>query len=53
MTLEEVALVLGKAESTIYKNFTRTQKNLEKKGIILTKIDTDNYIIEYCQQNKK
>ena len=53
MTLKEVALVLGKAESTIYKNFTRTQRNLEKKGIILTKIDTDNYTIEYRQQDKE
>lgn len=50
MTLKEVAQILGKEPSTIYKNFFRTQKTLAKKGIILTKWgsgkDTE-YEIEY------
>mgnify|MGYP006324080231 CR=1 FL=1 len=37
MTLEEAALQLGKDKSTIYKNFKRTQDNLRKKGIILSR----------------
>ena len=35
MTLKEVALTLGKSESTIKYNFARTQANLRKKGILL------------------
>ena len=37
MTLREVALLLGKSESTLKRNFRRTQENLKKKGIILMK----------------
>jgi hypothetical protein len=37
MTLKEVALTLGKSESTIQRNFARTQANLRKKGILLMK----------------
>lgn len=37
MTLKEVALTLGKSESTILRNFARTQANLRKKGILLMK----------------
>lgn len=37
MTLQEVSLKLGKAESTIQHAFSRTQKTLAKKGIFLTK----------------
>lgn len=37
MTLKEVALTLGKSESTIARNFARTQANLQKKGILLMK----------------
>ena len=37
MTLKEVSLLLGKDEKTIYYNFARTQANLRKKGIILSK----------------
>ena len=37
MTLEEVAEELGKCKKTIYYNLARTQKNLAKKGIILSK----------------
>ena len=41
MTLQEVAQQLGKSESTIYKNFRRTQETLLKKGIILTRWGPD------------
>lgn len=37
MTLKEVALTLGKSESTLARNFPRTQANLRKKGILLMK----------------
>ena len=37
MTLKQVALLLGKNESTLKRNFARTQANLKKKGIILMK----------------
>ena len=37
MTLQEVCRFLGKSESTLKKSFKRTQENLAKKGIILTK----------------
>lgn len=47
MTLKEVAQQLGKSESTIYRNFARTQEALKKKGIILTKWGKDDYEIEY------
>lgn len=50
MTLQEVAQQLGKSESTIYKNFKRTQESLLKKGIILTRWGTDDYEIEYEEE---
>lgn len=37
MTLQEICILLGKSENTIVYNFKRTQNNLKKKGIILTK----------------
>ena len=37
MTLQEVCKILGKSENTLKRNFKRTQENLAKKGIILTK----------------
>ena len=37
MTLKEVCKVLGKSETTLITSFKRTQENLRKKGIILTK----------------
>lgn len=37
MTLQEVSKALGKSETTLTFSFKRTQKNLEKKGIILIK----------------
>lgn len=52
MTLREVAQQLGKSESTIYKNFKRTQETLKKKGVILTKWGVDDYEIEYEEQDE-
>ena len=52
MTLREVAQQLGQSESTIYKNFKRTQETLKKKGIILTKWGVDDYEIEYEEQDE-
>ena len=52
MTLQEVAQQLGKSESTIYKNFRRTQETLLKKGIILTRWGPDDYEIEYEETGK-
>ena len=43
MTLEEVAARVGISPSTLYHNFKRTQKSLEKKGLILTKDEDGNY----------
>lgn len=37
MTLKEVAFTLGLKESTLRKQFPRTQETLRKKGIIITK----------------
>lgn len=37
MTLQEVCKVLGKSETTLIASFKRTQENLKKKGILLTK----------------
>lgn len=56
MKLDEVCKVLGKSESTIKNAFKRTQKNLAKKGIILTKegVGKDaEYIITYNSNNIK
>ena len=37
MTLQKVCKILGKSETTLITSFSRTQANLAKKGIILTK----------------
>ena len=52
MTLQEVAQQLGKQESTIYKNFKRTQESLLKKGIVLTRWGPDDYEIEYEEEKE-
>ena len=52
MTLQEVAQQLGKSESTIYRNFKRTQETLLKRGIILTRWGPDDYEIEYEDSDK-
>jgi AraC-like DNA-binding protein len=56
MTLKEVCKALGKSESTLKNAFKRTQENLAKKGIILTKegIGRDaNYTISYVEDIKE
>lgn len=55
MTLQEVCKVLGKSEITLINAFKRTQENLAKKGIILTKEGYGkkaNYTITY-KENKE
>ena len=50
MTIEEVAKVLNKSVSTIKSSFPRTQANLKKQGIILTRTgsgDNKDYTITY------
>ena len=56
MTLEEVAMRLGKSEVTLRTKFKRTQENLKKKGIILVKTgygDKADYQIIYQKENDK
>lgn len=52
MTAQEVAKILNKSVSTIESSFTRTKKNLEKQGIILSKTGygkDKNYTITYTE----
>ncbi len=56
MTLQEVCKVLGKSESTLQNSFKRTQENLLKKGIQLTKEGigkTAIYEITYLEDVKE
>ena len=56
MTLQEVCKQLGKSESTIKTSFKRTQANLAKKGIRLTKEGigpTAIYNIEYFDPDEE
>ena len=56
MTIKEVALQLGLKESTLKRNFPRTQETLRKKGIILMRwgygkkaeydIEYEEYLLE-------
>ena len=56
MTIKEVALQLGLKESTLRRNFPRTQETLRKKGIILMRwgygkkaeydIEYEEYLLE-------
>ena len=55
MTLQEVCKILGKSETTLIGSFKRTQENLKKKGIILTKTGQGkkaDYQIKYEQDTK-
>ena len=56
MTLQEVCKILGKSETTLISSFKRTQKNLEKKGIILIKKGIGrnaDYSIIYKENNNE
>lgn len=56
MTLEEVAQLLGRDKNTIYYNFSRTQRTLAKKGIILMRWgrgEDANYEIEYEEREEE
>ena len=55
MTLQEVCKILGKSETTLIGAFHRTQENLKKKGIILTKEGIGknaNYTIIYKEDSE-
>ena len=55
MTLEELAQILGKSEITLISSFKRTQENLKKKGILITKIGRGknaDYQILYIKKEK-
>ena len=55
MTLQEICKILGKSETTLISAFRRTQKNLKKKGIILTQEGEGrnaNYTIIYEGDNQ-
>ncbi len=50
LTLEELAKEVGRAESTLKKNFKTTKANLEKKGVIINRYGTGSsakYTVEY------
>ena len=50
MTFQELCKILGKSESTLKHAFPSTCKNLEKKGIIVTKKGygkTAEYFVDY------
>ena len=52
MTAQEVAKILNKSVSTIETSFSRTQTNLKKQGIILTKTGygkNKEYFISYSE----
>lgn len=54
MTLQEICKILGKSELTLTISFKRTQDNLLKKGIILTKVGRGKkaiYNIQYKGDN--
>lgn len=56
MKLKELCEILNKSESTLMTNFSRTKNNLEKKGIILTKIGEGKnaeYFIQYKKEDNK
>ena len=56
MTINEVAKELNLSVNTIQSKFKRTQKNLLKKGIILTKWRESyevNYNIEYLPKKEE
>jgi len=52
MTLEDAAKKLGLSSNTIVKNFKRTQENLAKRGVKLTRVGTNNYEIERTNEEK-
>lgn len=55
MTLSELAQILGKSEITLISSFKRTQENLKKKGILITKTGRGknaDYQILYIKKEK-
>lgn len=53
MTITELCKLLGKSETTLLHNFTRTKENLAKKGIIIEKNGvgkTADYTLSYADE---
>lgn len=56
MTITELCKLLGKSETTLLHNFTRTKENLAKKGIIIEKNGTGktaDYTLSYIDTEEK
>lgn len=56
MTITELCKLLGKSETTLLHNFTRTKENLAKKGIIIEKNGvgkTADYTLSYVDTEEK
>lgn len=53
MTLQEFAQTYGYSESSVYKNFKRTQAVMKKRGILLTKNKNGEYFVEYIIPGEK
>ena len=56
MTLSALAQMLGKSEITLISSFKRTQENLKKKGILITKTgrgENADYQILYIKKGEK
>ena len=47
MTLEELCKEINRSPNTLKRSFNRTVEVFKKKGIIISKINTDNYEITY------
>ena len=54
LTLEELAKEVGRAESTLKKNFKTTKANLAKKGVIIERYGSGSsakYTVEYRKED--
>lgn len=47
MTLEELCKEINRSPNTLKRSFNRTVEVFKKKGIIISRISTDNYEITY------
>ena len=47
MTLQELCKEINRSENTLKRSFNRTVERFKRKGIVITRISTDNYEITY------
>lgn len=47
MTLEELCKKINRSPNTLKRSFNRTVEVFKKKGVIISRINTDNYEITY------